>query len=67
MPRSRRSHVGTILNGAVVIAAGFAIALVEAYRLPKGSIWVVVAAAVVLVAAIRLLTRPPRRSRGGAR
>jgi hypothetical protein len=30
---------------------------VEALRLPKGAIWVVVAAAIVLVAAIRSITR----------
>jgi UDP-N-acetylmuramyl pentapeptide phosphotransferase/UDP-N-acetylglucosamine-1-phosphate transferase len=54
--RRRRSHVGLALAGGVVIAAGFAIALVEALKLPKGSIWVVVAAAVVLVVIIRWLT-----------
>ena len=58
MPRSRRSHVGLIVSGAVVIAAGFAIALVEAYKLPKGSIWFVVAAAVLVVAIVRFVTRP---------
>jgi hypothetical protein len=47
-----------VLAGAVVIAAGFAIAIVEALHLPKGSIWFVVAAAVVLVGAIRFFTRP---------
>ena len=45
-----------IVNGVVVIATGFAIALVEAYRLPKGSIWVVVGAAVVVIAIIRMVT-----------
>ncbi len=43
-----------------MIAAGFAIALVEAFRLPKGSIWVVVGVAVVVVAAIRVLTARKR-------
>ena len=57
MPRRRRSHVGLVLAGAVVILAGFAIAMVEALKLPKGAIWVVVAAAIVLVAAIRSITR----------
>jgi hypothetical protein len=47
-----------ILAGAVVIAAGFAIALVEVLRFPKGSVWGVVAVAVALVATIRALTRP---------
>jgi hypothetical protein len=54
----RRSQAGLILAGAVVIAAGFAIALVEVLRFPKGSVWGVVAVAVALVATIRALTRP---------
>jgi uncharacterized membrane protein len=53
----RRSHWGTILAGAVVIAAGFGVAIVEMLKLPKGSIWVVVAAALLLVVLIRRLTR----------
>ena len=55
--RRRRSQRGLILAGVVVIVAGFAIALVEAYQLPKGSIWIVVAATIVVVALIRWLTR----------
>ena len=58
MTRRRRSHVGLVINGAVVVAAGFGIALVEAYRLPKGSLWIVVGAAVVTIAMVRFLTRP---------
>jgi len=58
VPRRRRSHLGLALNGAVVILAGFAIALVEVMRFPKGSLWAVVAVTVVLMALIRLLTRP---------
>ena len=57
MMRSRRSHVGLVINGAVVIAAGFGIALVEAYRLPKGSLWFIVGAAVVIIVVVRRLTR----------
>jgi UDP-N-acetylmuramyl pentapeptide phosphotransferase/UDP-N-acetylglucosamine-1-phosphate transferase len=53
----QRSRRGLALAGGVVIAAGFAIALVEALKLPKGSIWMVVAATVALVALIRWLTR----------
>ena len=53
----RRSHWGSVLTGAVVIVAGFGVAVVEALRLPKGSIWLVVAAALVLVLAIRRATR----------
>jgi hypothetical protein len=55
--RRRRSHAGLVLAGIVVVLAGFAIALVEAYKLPKGTIWVVVAGTVILVAGIRWLTR----------
>ena len=58
MPRRRRSNVGLVLSGVVVIAAGFAIAIVEALKLPKVSIWVVVGATIVLVAALRWFTRP---------
>ncbi len=57
MPRRRRSKVGLVLSGVVVIAAGFAIAVVEALKLPKGAIWIVVGATIVLVAVIRGLTR----------
>jgi hypothetical protein len=57
MTRRHRSHRGLVLAGVVVVLAGFAVALVEAYRLPKGSIWVVVGGTVVLVAVIRWLTR----------
>ena len=53
----RRSHWGTIVAGAVVIAAGVGVAVVEVLRLPKGSIWVVVAAALLLVFLIRRVTR----------
>ena len=56
--RRRRSQLGPLLSGAVVILAGFGIALVEAYQAPKASIWVVVVSAVLLIAVIRLLTRP---------
>jgi hypothetical protein len=54
---SRRSHRGTILAGGVVIAAGVAVAGVEMLKLPKGSIWAVVGAALLLVLLIRRLTR----------
>lgn len=55
IPR-RRSRAGLIVAGGVVILAGFGVALVEAYRFPKGSVWVVVAAAVLLVGLIRAVT-----------
>jgi hypothetical protein len=49
--------LGTIVAGGVVIAAGFGVAVVEALKLPKGSLWVVVAAALVLILLIRRATR----------
>lgn len=52
----RRSHRGLVLAAAVIVVAGFGVALVEAFRLPKGSIWVVVALAAIAVAVIRALT-----------
>ena len=52
--RRRRSPWSAVLAGGVVIAAGFGIALVEAYGLPKGAVWLVVAAAVLLLVVIRL-------------
>ena len=53
----RRSHWGSMLAGGVVIAAGFGIAMVEALKFPKGSIWIVVAAALALVLLIRRASR----------
>jgi hypothetical protein len=53
--KRRRPRWAPMLAGGVVIAAGFGVALVEAYRLPKGSIWFVVGAAVLLVLLIRVL------------
>jgi hypothetical protein len=55
--RGRGSRWAPILAGGVVVAAGFGIALVEAYRWPKGSIWLVAGGAVLLVLLIRLLAR----------
>jgi len=49
----KRSRTGTILAAAVLIAAG----VVEMLRLPKGTIWIVVAVAVVALAVIRAATR----------
>jgi hypothetical protein len=55
--KRRRSSWAPILAGGVVIAAGFGVALVEIYRWPKGSLWFVVGAAVLLVLVIRTLGR----------
>ena len=54
---TRRSPTGTILAASVLIAAGFAVAVVETLRLPKGTIWIVVAVAVAALAIIRAATR----------
>jgi hypothetical protein len=53
----KRSRAGTILAAAVLIAAGFAVAIVEMLRLPKGTIWIVVAVAVMTLGIIRTATR----------
>jgi uncharacterized membrane protein YgaE (UPF0421/DUF939 family) len=54
--RRRRSQTGLVLAGGVVVAAGVAIGLVELFRFPKGSVWVVVALTIVLVFAIMKLS-----------
>jgi hypothetical protein len=53
----KRSRVGTILAAAVLIAAGFSVAIAEMLRLPKGTIWLVAAVAVVTLGVIRAATR----------
>lgn len=53
----KRSRAGPILAATVLIAAGFAVAIVEMLRLPKGTIWIVVAVAVAALAVIRAATR----------
>ncbi len=55
--KRRRQQAATLIAGGVVIAAGVGVALVETFRMPKGSIWLVVAAAVLLVLLIRLVSR----------
>ena len=54
--RRWRSQTGLVLAGAVVVAASVAIGLVELFRFPKGSVWIVVAVTVALVVAIMKLT-----------
>jgi hypothetical protein len=54
---AKRSRTGTILAAAVLVAAGFTVAVVEMLRLPKGTIWIVVAVAVAALAVIRAATR----------
>jgi len=53
--KRRRSSWAPIVSGVVVIAAGFGVALVEAMHLRKGTIWIVVGAAALLVVLIRLI------------
>ena len=53
--RRRRSAWAAGLTGGVVIAAGFGVALVEIYRWPKASIWLVAGAAALVVLLIRRL------------
>ena len=55
--RRRRSHWRLSVGGAIVIAAAVGVALVEHYHLPKGSIWVVVAAAALLTFLVLLVGR----------
>lgn len=52
-----RSQWSAALAGVIVIAAGFGVALVERYRMPKGSIWIVVVVAALLVVLVRLVGR----------
>ena len=47
-----------IASDGFVIAAVFAIALVELYRFPKGSVWIVAAAAALLLYVVRVVGRP---------
>jgi hypothetical protein len=54
--KRRRSQTGLVVAGAVVIAAGVAIGLVELFRFPKASVWIVVAAAIALIVAIMKLS-----------
>ena len=55
---TRRARWPTIVAGGIVVAAGFAIALVELLGYPKGSVWVVVGAAALLLFVLRVVARP---------
>lgn len=57
MPSDRR-RLGLVLAGAVVVAGGFGIAIVEAMLWPRGTIWIVAGATVGLIVLIRALTAP---------
>ena len=45
------------MGGGIVIAAALAVALVERYRAPKGTIWIVVGVAALLVFLVRVIGR----------
>jgi len=55
---TRRARWPTIVAGGIVVAAGFAIALVELLRYPTGSVWVVVGVAALLLFVLRVVARP---------
>ena len=55
--RRRRSHWRLAVGGGIVMAAAVAVALVERYRMPKGSIWIVVAAAALLAFLVLVVGR----------
>ena len=55
--RRRRSQWRQVMGGGVVIAAAFAVAFGERYRMPKGSVWIVVGAAALVVFLIRVVGR----------
>ena len=56
-PRAPRSRSGLVVAGAVVIAGGAGVAVVDWLRLPKGSVWIVVAVTIALAALVRGFTR----------
>lgn len=49
----RRGYLGHVLAGAAIIAGGMGIGLVEALRLPRGTVWVVV----VIVVGVMVIGR----------
>jgi hypothetical protein len=55
--RRRRSHWRLALGGGIVVAAAFAVALVERYHAPKGTIWIVVGVAALLAFLVRVVGR----------
>jgi hypothetical protein len=45
-----------VLSAIVIVLAGFGVAIVEAMRFPRGSIWIVVVVAALVVLLIRTAT-----------
>jgi hypothetical protein len=58
--RRRRARLGLVLAGGVVMAGGVGVGLVEMLHWPKGSVWAVAAATMLLAGLIRVLTARPR-------
>ncbi len=56
--RRRRSRIGLVVAGGVIVAGGMAVALTELLHAPKGSVWLVVGAIALVVFVIRALTAP---------
>ena len=54
--KRRRSQLGLVLAGGIVIAGGVAVGMVELFGFPKGSVWVVVTVTIVLVVAVMKLS-----------
>ena len=54
--RRRRSQIGLVLAGGIVIAGGVAVGIVELLGFPKGSVWVVVTVTIALVVAVMKLS-----------
>jgi uncharacterized membrane protein YgaE (UPF0421/DUF939 family) len=54
--RRRRSQLGLVLAGGIVIAGGVAVGMIELLGFPKGSVWVVVAVTLALVVAVMKLS-----------
>lgn len=52
----RRAHLGHVVAGAAIIAGGIGIGLVEALRLPPGTVWVVVGITVGIMVITRSLS-----------
>lgn len=54
---TRRARWGLVAAGVIIIAGGIGVALVELWRFPRGSVWLIVGATLGLVALVRALTR----------
>ena len=54
---TRRGPMAHLLAGAAIVAGAIGIGVVEALRLPKGSVWLVVAITLVVVVVARSLPR----------